>query len=153
MRPILSLFAAAAVLSPGSASAQADAKALATALGDCYVAQSTGEERIKLARWITVSMLSSAKVQTVAQIAPGARERANRDMAEIFTRLTVKACLPQSKALFSADPSGKTFELAGEALGRMAMTELLSDPDTEASFGDYTKYLDDKMFDQLKPAK
>ena len=98
-------------------------------------------------------MLASDKVRSVAQIAPGAREQADRDMAAIFTRLTTKACLAESNALIKADPSGSSFAVAGEAMGRIAMTELLSDPATNAAFGSYTKYLDEKAFAAFAPPK
>ncbi|HEY6870071.1 MAG TPA: hypothetical protein VI199_09990, partial [Novosphingobium sp.] len=121
------------------------------ALGQCMTLKSTGEDRIALARWFITALGSAPQVKEVVTIAPGAKDQQDRAVAAVFTRLLTVACLTEAQAVTRT--SGQAgFRVAGEALGRIAMLELLSDPAANATMGGFGKYVNEADFAKLKPA-
>ncbi|QGP79009.1 hypothetical protein [Sphingobium sp. CAP-1] len=142
--------AGAMLLVAGSAAAQTDAEAQAQALGECMVLKSTGADRLVVARWFLTAIASAPQAQGVATLTPGKKDEFDKGMAAIFTRLMAVDCADQARPLFrSKDEAG--FRVAGEALGRVAMSELLSNPQASAALEAYTKYLRQEDFKAVLP--
>jgi hypothetical protein len=143
MKTMLTAAAAliAAIIGPAAPAApQSAIDAPAKALGDCMVLKTTGADRLLAARWILVVLASGPQAKDLVTVAPGKKEELDKGMAALFTRLMVNDCANQSRALFgTGDLSG--FRIAGGALGRVAMQELLANPQAEAALSEYTKYL------------
>ncbi|MCP1471534.1 hypothetical protein J3E64_003245 [Sphingobium sp. OAS761] len=146
--------AAALSMSAVQAGAQAptDAaiQAQAQALGECMVLKSTGADRLTVARWFLTAVASAPQAAGVATLTPGKKEEFDKGMAAIFTRLMTVDCADQARPLFKArDQAG--FRIAGEALGRVAMEELLNNPQASAALGAYTRYLRQEDFKAVLP--
>lgn len=132
----------------GTAMAQTDAQA--QALGECMVLKSTGADRLVVARWFLTALASAPQAAGVATLAPGKKEEFDKGMATIFTRLMAVDCANEARPLFKAkDEAG--FRVAGEALGRVAMEELLNNPQASAALSAYAKYLKQEEFKNVLP--
>lgn len=138
--------------SPGSAMALDPAAEPAAVLGQCMTAKSTGDDRINLARWFLTAIGSAPQLKSVVTVTPEAKETQDRAVAALFTRLLTVACLDEAKAV-AASSGSAGFRVAGEALGRIAMRELLSNPEAEASMGRFADYVVQGDFDKLTPKK
>lgn len=143
------LITAGLSLSPAAVQAQTGAMPEAEALGNCFVLKSTGEDRVALVRWFASAMLASPKTADLAQLAPGKMEQAQRQVAAIFTRLMTKDCLTEAQAVAKTSNASAGFELAGSALGKIAVRELLSDPAAEAAISGFAKYVPKEDFKKL----
>lgn len=150
----MGMMAASMLLSAGPAMAQADAQpqaqAQAQALGECMVLKSTGADRLVVARWFLTSLASAPQAAGVATLTPGKKDEFDKGMAAIFTRLMAVDCADQARPLFKARDEA-SFRVAGEALGRVAMEELLNNPQASAALSGYTKYLRQEDFKAVLP--
>jgi len=134
---------------PVAAQTADDEQAQVQGLGQCLSMKSTGEDRIAFAAWLVVGMSSAPQLKGLASVAPADRDGRNRDVARIFTRLIVKDCIEYAKPLLKAGKT-KAFSAAFETFGRMAMEELMSNPGTDKAMSEFTKYLSDADFADLK---
>ncbi|QDK32421.1 hypothetical protein [Sphingomonas sp. IC081] len=155
--------ALAALLPVGAAAAQTPTSPAATAplapdverdlagkLGECFAMKSTGEDRVTFARWFLTAMGSAPQVADVAKIDPAVKDKLDRQVATIFTRLITVDCAEQARPLYRAHSSAG-FRTAGETLGRMAMQELMGNPETAAKmFGGYVGYIRQDDFKGLE---
>lgn len=113
----------------------------ADALGQCLSDNTSGRERKELAKWIFVAMAAHPEIQTVAKVGPVMVEETQRAAGTIFTRLLGSACTKESQAAVQAEgPNGA--RLAFEFLGRIAMQELMSNPDVAATITGFERYVD-----------
>jgi len=136
--PVLLLSLAIAAVLPATATAGT----AADALGICLADNTSGKERKTLARWIFISISSHPVIQDVSTVTPPVRERANREMAALVTKLLAESC-PAETAHAMQSEGAQSLEAAFESLGKLAMVELMSNPDVATSIADYAKYLDD----------
>lgn len=131
--------------------ASAGNNAAAQALGECMVLKSTGADRLVVARWFVSSIASAPQTAGVATVAPGQKAELDKGMAALFTRLMAVDCADQSRPVFAAKDTGEGFRVAGEALGRVAIMELLGNPQANAALGAYTQYLKKEDFKDVLP--
>jgi len=122
-------------------------RSLATELGACLVGKTTGEDRVVVARWIAGAVASAPQVAALVKIDAAEKDQVDRAMAKVFTRLMTVDCLAQAKPLLKAG-SRAGFEIVGESLGRIAVTELLNNPQASNSIEAYARYLDRQAFEQ-----
>lgn len=129
----------------------ADQAAQAQALGECMVLRSTGADRLTVARWFVAAIASAPQTAGVATLTPGRKVELDKGMAALFTRLMAVDCAKEARPLFAAQNAGESFRVAGEALGRVAISELLSNPQANAALGAYTQYLKKEDFKNVLP--
>lgn len=129
----------------------ADQAAQARALGQCMVLKSTGADRLTVARWFLSAIASAPQVAGVATLLPGRKVELDKGMAALFTRLMAVDCAREARPLFAAQNAGESFRVAGEALGRVAISELLSNPEANAALGAYAQYLKKEDFKNVLP--
>lgn len=114
-------------------------------LGSCLVDNTTGKERKELARWVFIAMSAHPEIQELSKVTAQDKEKANKDMANLVTKLMTESCVSQTKAVAKGG-GADGFKAAFEILGRIAMQEIATSPKVAASFSDYTKYLDQGKF-------
>ncbi|URW75808.1 hypothetical protein M9980_00800 [Sphingomonas donggukensis] len=142
-----------AALSMGAAPAPQAAPAgdaAAAALGNCMVLKTTGEDRLVVARWMVTAMASGPQLADAVSVNAGKKPTYDKDMATLFTRLLVRDCADQSRPVFKTG-GDRGFKIAGEALGKVAMEELLRDPKALGALTDYAKYLKQDDFKPVLP--
>lgn len=138
---------------PGAALAQGggpspQTQAAANQLGACMARKTSSADRLAFAGWMLAAMAASPDLKDVAKVAPATKDRLDRQVAGLFTRLMTVDCLAEAKALYGTrDPLA--FRLAGEPLGRAALGELTSKPEFSAALAAFTKYMDQAKFIEL----
>ncbi len=125
-----------ATLIPGAVAGPA-----ADALGNCLSDNTTGKERKDMARWVFVGMSAHPDIQNLSRVTEANRDELDRTMASILTRLLSENCSAQARSAMEKEGPA-SFQAAFSAMGRLAMQELMSNPDVNFSFNRYAKYLD-----------
>ena len=82
---------------------------------------------------------------------------ANRDeldklLATMLTRLMTDTCRTEAKAAMEKDGS-QAFQNAFGTIGKLAMQELMSNPEVNASFSRFAKYIDQKKMNAVFAGK
>lgn len=121
------------------------------ALSRCLSDSTTGKDRKDLAKWIFVSMAAHPEIGPLAPTSAATTESTQRTMGALFTRLVADTCANEMRGAVKAQgPEG--VKSAFEYLGKMAMQELMSNPQVTASFGGFERYVDKARLDRvLKP--
>ena len=126
---------------PASATAEPES-APGEVLGRCMVLKSTGADRLLVARWFVAATASAPQAADVATVRSGRKDELDRAMAALFTRLLATDCADEARPLFAAGAGSEAgFRVAGEALGRVAIGELLGNQAARTALSAYTKYL------------
>lgn len=142
------MLAASSIPAAAAPAQDADAQAQAQLLGQCFVDKSTGQDRIVVMRWMVGALASAPQLADVVKIDTARKTEADKQMAALFTRLITVDCAAEAKPLFKNKSSGG-FETAGAALGRIAMKELMADPNASSAMGTFAGYLNDSDFAAL----
>lgn len=131
----LILFAFATV-----ASAQTPIQSLSEYLGD----NTSGRERKDLARWIFLAISVHPENRPFAsQAARDATDVMDKAVAAIFTRLLTQSCVTQARAA-TKEGGAAAIKAGFEALGRLAMQELMSDKEVAGRMTAFEKHFDRK---------
>ena len=109
-------------------------------LGACFVAKTNAEDRIGLIRWMFSALSASDKISDIAHASPELRDQLDRSTAALFRRLLLEDCLEIAAPLMLKDPV-HTGQVAGAALGEVAMQDLLNDPKAKVAMEGFVKYL------------
>jgi hypothetical protein len=132
---LLSLLLATAAF---SAHAQEPTESLSRCLAD----NTSGRDRKDLARWVFFAMAAHPEIKQYASSELGpASEEAHKTMAATVTRLLADSCPAQTRAAFKQGGS-KAIEVAFQTLGQLAMQELMSNQEVNASMSKFEKLLD-----------
>jgi hypothetical protein len=132
--------------------AQANPNPSTDALAKCLSDNTTGKDRKDLARWIFVGMSTHPEIGSVARADAAAITAAQRTVADLVTRLLADACTRETKLVFESEGS-RGMGLAFEHLGKVAMQELMSNREVNASIGGFERYLDKDRIDRAVKAK
>jgi hypothetical protein len=123
------------VASPAVAGSATDA------LTACLADNTTGRDRKDMARWVFVGMSSHPEMKAISNVTNEDRDALDRTMATMVTRLMADNCQAQAKAAMEKDGSA-AFQTAFGVIGRLAMQELMSNPEVNSSFSRFAKYID-----------
>ncbi|QAU33425.1 hypothetical protein [Janthinobacterium sp. 17J80-10] len=118
------------------------------ALSTCLADNTTGKDRKEMARWIFVGMATHPEIKTLSNVTQAKREELDKSMAALITRLMTENCLVQARSAMEKD-GGEAFKVAFGVVGKLAMQELMSNPNVNASFSDFAKYMDQKKFNSV----
>jgi hypothetical protein len=121
-------------------------------LGSCLADNTSGKERKELARWVFVAMASHPELRDLAVATPAVREQTYQSVGVLVTRLLAENCAKETQAAVKAQGS-QALRIAFESLGRVAMQELMSNPDVLAAIGGFEKFVDQKKIDSVLTPK
>jgi hypothetical protein len=141
----LSLAALAAASLPAHAGLYADD------LARCLVEQTTAADKNALVRWVVSTTTLHPAVQSLAQVSPAERDRANRDTARLFERLMTEACVAQTRQAVKYEGAA-ALQTGFQTLGQVAMAELFADPTVAQGLGELNKLVDAKPLQQALQA-
>ncbi|MGL4603583.1 MAG: hypothetical protein ACRCU9_05490 [Iodobacter sp.] len=130
------------------ASAGADTDALATCLAD----NTTGKDRKDMARWVFVGMSAHPEIRSLSNVTEKDREDLDKTMAALLTKLIVKNCPSQAKTAMQSEGAA-AFQAAFGAIGKLAMQELMTNPEVNSSFSRFSKYMDKNKIDSVSSNK
>jgi hypothetical protein len=118
-------------------------------LSQCLAETTSGKDRKDLARWVFFAMASHPEIkQFTTPSAAGAEAETNKTMADLFTRLLADSCMRQAQAAFK-EGGAKAIEIAFQTLGQLAMQELMTNPDVNASMARFEKSLDQSKLSRV----
>lgn len=149
MKPVLAAAAACALLAGPAAHAQTPVESLSRCLAD----STTGKDRKDLARWVFFAMAAHPEMKPfAAPTVAGATDDADRGTANLFTRLVAESCLKQTQTAFQQG-GPVAIQAAFQTLGQLAMQELMSDGQVNASMSAFQKYLDQEKIGRALAGK
>jgi hypothetical protein len=118
-------------------------------LSQCLADTTSGKDRKDLARWVFFGMASHPEIkQFTTPSAAGAEAETNKTIADLFTRLLAESCMRQAQAAFK-EGGAKAIEIAFQTLGQLAMQELMTNPDVNASMASFEKSLDQNKLSKV----
>jgi hypothetical protein len=112
----------------------------------------TGKDRKDLARWIFVAMAAHPGLRDLSNISPESRDEANKTMGLLFTKLIVENCAKEAR-LATQNGGAESFKSAFETLGRVAMQELMSNPEVSKGITGFQAYSDSKKIGEVLAPK
>jgi len=111
------------------------------AFGKCLADNTSGKDRKDLARWLFVAMGAHPEMKQISSINPAASDDSSRVVGSLFNRLIIEACPKEAKSAVGA-VGPIAFQSAFAVLGQLAMQELMTDKNVNASMGLLQKYVD-----------
>jgi hypothetical protein len=118
-------------------------------LARCLADNTSGKDRKELAKWVFLAMAAHPEIKPHASSdIDQVSERSQRFMAATLTRLVVEACPAQTKEAVKQGGAA-AMETAFQALGQLAMQELMTNEKVRASMGGFEKYLDKNKLAQV----
>ncbi|PKO48076.1 MAG: hypothetical protein CVU31_07555 [Betaproteobacteria bacterium HGW-Betaproteobacteria-4] len=115
------------------------------ALSVCLADNTTGKDRKDMARWVFIGMSTHPEIQSLSNVTQADRETLDQQMAAMITRLITENCTAQVKLARNKDGSNALKD-AFEIIGKLAMQELMSNPNVNSAFTTFTKYVDQNKF-------
>jgi hypothetical protein len=117
----------------------------------CLTDNTTGKDRKDLARWMFMAMAAHPNIHDLSSIPPDTSDDINRTMAALVMKLLTDTCAKQARQAAQSG-GGESFRLAFETLGRVAMQEIMSNPDVRTTISGFQRYVDRKKLEEaLKP--
>lgn len=133
---------AAALLIPCTAFASP----LTDTLGKCLADNTTGRDRIDLAKWIFLGMAAHPDMKAFATTSPNSVEVAQKSVAGLFTKLIGTSCANEMRDVVKAEgPDGA--RIAFEYLGKMAMQELMGNQQVNATIQGFARFVNHSKID------
>jgi len=126
-----------------SALSQSSADALSTCLADNL----NGKERKSLAKWVFFGMGAHPEIKPYLNITQRDVRMSDKYMGTLITRLLTIDCSGQLKTAYASDP--KSLEKSFEAIGRVAMQELMANDDVDKAIGAYIYFTDLNKIEKL----
>ena len=144
MKYILPIAVVFMLSAPLSASAQAPIEPLSRCLAD----NTTGKDRKDLARWVFFGMAAHPEIRQYAtpDVTMSA-DKTNKVVADIFTRLLTDVCATQTRAVMQQG-GPVALQSAFQSLGQLAMQELVSNAEVNASMAAFQKHIDQNKFNR-----
>lgn len=103
-------------------------------------------------RWMATAVLAAPQLSDMASVPQSTRDKADQGAAAVWMRLLTVECLQETKVVMKED-SATGFRVAGEALGRVAMQELMTNTQTQQALSGFTRYLDKAAMAKAMTAK
>lgn len=114
-------------------------------LAACLADSTTGKDRKDLARWIFAGMSAHPEMQDIANSTAATRERTSQAVGLLFTRLISESCSSQFRA--ARAESSQSIVVAFDALGKLAMQELMSNTEVRKAISGFEQFVDRKKVD------
>jgi hypothetical protein len=118
-------------------------------MGKCLVSATSQADKTNLVRWIFATAALHPEVASIASVSQEERGRMDRDIAALFERLVTEDCREEAREAIRYEGMNTAFESSFALLGKVAMQELMTDPNVSAGFDGFTKYLDEQKFEAL----
>ncbi len=111
-------------------------------LAKCLVSSTTKADRIELVKWMFSAASAHPAVKTISSITSDQMEEANKNVANLFMRLTTESCLEQTKNAIAYE-GALAFQSSFQVLGQVAGQEMFASPEVTAGMAGLEKHLDE----------
>ncbi len=109
-------------------------------LSDCLVSSTTEEDKLSLVRWMFAAMALHPAVADMAEVSLSARERSNREMAELLVELLRDRCYSETQSALQNE-GALALQTSFSVLGQVAATNLFADPKVSAGLASIETYI------------
>ena len=109
--------------------------------GVCLTDHTTGRDRKELVKWMFLAMSKHPEIKALSASNSDDDARSNKIVGALFTRLMSEDCADEISQMLAEHGPG-SISKAFEMLGAMAMSELMTDAQVSAAFGELNKYTD-----------
>ncbi len=117
-------------------------------LAKCLVESTSGDDRAALVRWMFAAMSAHPAVSSFVSVEEPKRDKANKQLAEIFARLVTVDCKEKTQKALAFE--GQTALVGSfEALGQAAATEIFGSPQVAQAMSGFERYLKEMNIDKL----
>jgi hypothetical protein len=130
----------------------AQAGPLGDVLVACFSESTTGRDRTDLARWFFLAMGQHPAIKELSNFTPEALDNTNRRVGALYTRLITESCPSQTSMAVQKEGSAALVAAYG-ALGKLAMQELMTNPQVTGVFSGTEKYVDSAKIRSVMEAK
>jgi len=144
---LLTIGAMVIVFSMGTSPAMAASSA--DPLASCFADNTTEKQRKALARWVFAGMAAHPEIQSISQVSDEVRDTLDKEVAAMVTVLLAEDCLEPTKAAIK-EGGNKALKSAFAVVGKLAFQELMVNPEVNAAFVQYIKYVDRRKFEALQ---
>jgi hypothetical protein len=110
-------------------------------LAKCFGDNTSGKDRKDLARWIFLAMAAHPEMRDLTKFPDSVPEASSANLGRLFTRLISESCPGQVQTLIRTE-GGQALRIGFEFLGRLAMQELMSNPDVTVAVSGFERYVD-----------
>jgi hypothetical protein len=121
-------------------------------LSKCLVSATTADDRMALVRWMFSAASRHPAVKEISTVTDAQLDTANKQLAELFTRLLTESCREQAVNAIKYEGQG-TLSSGFQLLGQVAAQELFSSPEVTAGMAGLEKYVDADKLKALSPQK
>jgi len=118
----------------------------------CFSESTTGRDRTDLARWFFIAMGQHPAIKELSNFTPEAQDSTNRRVGALYTRLITESCPSQTSMAVQKEGSAALVAAYG-ALGKLAMQELMTNPQVSGVFAGAEKYIDSAKIRSVMEAK
>ena len=118
------------------------------ALGQCLSDGTSGKDKKNLAKWIFVGMSAHPELANIAKASIEDIEAAQRTVGILMTRLISETCPDEMRAVVKLEGS-EGIKVAFEFLGKMAMQELMTNPEVNGAIGGFERFLDKSKIEAI----
>jgi hypothetical protein len=115
----------------------------------CLVEASSKEDKATLMRWMFVALSQNPSISSLSSATAADVEKSNAAVGALFMRLLTVDCAEKTKKAIKYE-GGAAIQASFEVLGRVASSELFTDPKVNAVMAGLDKYVDKKKLDALK---
>ncbi|MDA0280293.1 MAG: hypothetical protein O3C29_07645 [Proteobacteria bacterium] len=109
-------------------------------LSECLLDATSEEDKLSLVKWMFAAMALHPAVDGIADVSLSARERANREMAQLIIKLLSRACFTETRLALRNEGS-MALQRSFAVLGQVAATNLFSDPSVAAGLASLETYI------------
>lgn len=110
-------------------------------LSRCLVESSTPTDKLAFVRWMFTAMALHPAVKSLASVSEAKNESASKEVAGLFKTFLTKTCKTQAvKAVKYEGPIA--LQSSFEVFGKIAASELFSNPEVAAGMSKLNKYMD-----------
>jgi hypothetical protein len=118
----------------------------------CVSDNTTGKDRKELARWIFLAMAAHPELRDLAASSNEAEEHSSKTTGVLFTKLIADSCPTEFKAMIKAE-GPQSMRVAFEALGQLAMQELMTNKNVMAGATNFERHVDKTRVSSVLDAK
>ncbi|EOD80064.1 hypothetical protein D515_00888 [Grimontia indica] len=127
------------------------AKANVDAFATCMVDSLNGKERKQLAQWVYFAIAAHPEMAPFAKVTDKDRDVSDKVMGDLVNRLLIEDCSEELVVAFNQNPLA--VNQAFEFVGKVAMQELMTNPEVMATISNYAEHLDQEKLNGLLSGK
>jgi hypothetical protein len=119
------------------------------ALAQCVAMHTAPADRLTTARWMFAAMSKAPQLSDLGSVPDPIKAELDKGFGRLLVRMVTIDCVDLVRPL-AAENSSTAFKSVGDALGGLAMQELLGDKDVQKSLTAYTDFLSNEDFKALR---